>query len=101
MNTIILSGTFYDEIKTYCSKKERYHFFFKFVRNGSYIDIYCTKHPSLNGRNSNPEKTHLFSSGKICFIDGREPKTQSHAEKLAAQWAEYFLEYRRTGRTQN
>ena len=101
MNSVILSGTFYSETKTYCSKNGSEYFFFKFVTNGSHVDIYCTKHPSLNGRNSNPEKTHLFRSGKLCFVGGKEPKTKSSAEKLAAQWAEYFLEYRRTGRTQS
>ena len=101
MNTIILSGTFYSEMKTYCSKKGSYYFFFKFVTKGSYIDVYCTRHPSFNGRSSNPEKTHLFRSGQLCFVSGKEPKTRSRAEQLAAQWAEYFLEYRRTGKTQN
>jgi len=101
MNTVILSGTFYSETKTYCSKKGLFHFIFKFVPNGSHVDVYCTRHPSLNGRDSNPEKTHLFRSGKLCFVEGKEPRTQSRAETLAAQWAEYFLEYRRTGKTQN
>jgi hypothetical protein len=54
----------------------------------------------LNGRSSDPAKTHLFRSGKLCFISGKEPFSQSHAESLAAQWAEYFLEYSRTGQVQ-
>jgi len=101
MNTVLFSGTFYSEIKTYCSKNGLFHFLFKFVSNGSRIDVYCKRRPSFNGQSSNPEKTHLFHSGKLCFVEGKEPRTQSRAEKLAAQWAEYFLEYRRTGKVQN
>lgn len=85
----------------YRSKCGRYDFRFRFVATGSHIEIYCTDHPSPNGRDSNPEKTHLFGSGKICLVAGREPRSQRRAEELAAQWAEYFLEYRRTGRTQS
>ena len=83
--------------KYYRSKDGRDYFNFKFVNRGTCIDIYCTRHPSLNGRDSDPHKTHLFSSGKLCFVSGREPRSQGQAEKLAAQWAEYYLEYRRTG----
>jgi len=101
MNSVIPSGTFYGETKTYRSKNRLSYFIFEFVRNGSRIDIYCKRHPSLDGRSSNPEKTHLFHSGKLCFAEGKEPRTQSRAEKLAAQWAEYFLEYQRTGKVRN
>ncbi len=41
-----------------------------------------------------------FRSGKLCFVAGREPRSLARAEQLAAQWAEYFCEYRRTGKTQ-
>jgi hypothetical protein len=101
MNMKIVNGMFCGAKKTYRSKNGSYHFSFEFSERGRYIDVFCTKHPSFNGKSSNPHKTHLFHSGKICFIAGREPKTQRRAEELAAQWAEYFLDYRQTGKVQN
>ena len=83
--------------KTYRSQNGSAFFTFEFVRHRGHIDIYCTSHPSLNGRDSDPHKTHLFPSGKICFVSGREPTSESRAKELAAQWAEYWIEYARTG----
>ena len=85
--------------KHYRSQSGQHIFNFEFVNNGSHVGIFCNNHPSLNGRDSNPVKTHLYHSGKVCFVAGKEPKTQSRAENLAAQWAEYFLNYIRTGET--
>jgi hypothetical protein len=102
MGTNVTFGTYLAEAKKcYRSKCGRYYFNFKFVDQDGHVDIYCTDHPPLNGRDSDPRKTHLFPSGKICFVAGREPRSQGRAEELAAQWAEYFLEYRRTERTQD
>ena len=101
MNRHVLQGVFCDIEKKYRSKDGRHVFGFKFTRNGNRVDIYCPQHPSLNGKDSDPHKTHLFGSKKLCFVTGREPRNQSRAEALAGQWAEYFLEYRRTGRTQS
>ena len=101
MNTTIIEGTFCSTKKVYRSKSGNYYFTFNFVSRGNHHDVFCTKHPSFNGKSSNPHKTHLFRSGKICFVDGREPKTPRRAEELAAQWAEYFLDYRQTGNVQN
>lgn len=84
-------------MKYYRSRDGSSIFSFVFTPEGDHIAIYCLAHPSLNGQDSSPSKTHLFSSGKICFVAGREPRDQSRAEQLARQWAEYFLEYRRTG----
>ena len=100
MNTKILEGLFHSTEKVYRSKNGSYYFTFNFFEKSNHIDVFCTKHPSFNGKSSNPRKTHLFHSGKICFVDGREPKTQTRAEVLAAQWAEYFLDYRQTGKVQ-
>ena len=101
MNANIVFGKFFGTKKFYRSKNGGYHFNFKFVNKGRYIDIYCTYHPSLNGHSSNPAKTHLFRSGKLCFASGHEAHSQSRAEILAAQWAEYFVEYRKTGIAQS
>ena len=85
----------------YRSKDGQCYFNFKFVCRGGCVDIYCLLHPRLNGRDRDVNKTHLFSSGQLCFVSGREPSSQARAEELAAQWAEYYLEYRRTGITQS
>ena len=100
MNTNIIAGIFCSLTKWYRSKDGQHLFGFRFVNQGSCVDVYCIKHPSFGGRDPDPHKTHLFSSGKLCFVSGREPPNQARAEELAAQWAEYFLEYRRTGSTQ-
>ncbi len=88
-------------VKTYRSKDGKHYFTFRFIEKINEVVIYCDKHPDHNGKDSNPRKTHLFRSGKICFIEGKEPKTKSRAEILAKQWAEYFLEYRKTGCAQS
>ena len=87
--------------KYYRSKDGRSLFQFAFAPEGDHIAIHCLAHPPLNGRDPDPHKTHLFSSGKVCLVAGCEPTDQSRAEELAGQWAEYFLEYRRTGITQS
>ena len=87
--------------RTYRSKDGNHLFAFEFARRGVAIEVRCTHHPSLNGQDADPVKTHLFASGRLCFVSGREPRTQRRAEELAAQWGEYFLEYRRTGVAQS
>ncbi|MFG0285172.1 MAG: hypothetical protein ACF8R7_12180 [Phycisphaerales bacterium JB039] len=88
-------------IKTYRSKDGLHYFTFRFKRTFGGVEVYCTRHPSLMGRDSDPHKTHLFRSGRICFTAGGRPRTQGRAEQLAGQWAEYYLEYRRSGRVQS
>lgn len=87
--------------KHYRSKNGEHLFTFRFVVADGHLDIYCLAHPTLDGRDPDPHKTHLFSSGKVCFVAGKEPRDTRRAEQLASQWAEYFLEYRRTGNVQN
>lgn len=102
MNGTLVRATFEaPTTKRYLAKDGRHWFTFEFTPNGGEVEIYCRSHPPLNGRDPDPHKTHLFSSGKVCLVDGREPRTLRRAEQLAAQWAEYFLEYRRTGKPQS
>lgn len=101
MNSKIVTGKFSGVKKFYRSQDGRHYFNFEFKDGGGHIDVQCNNHPSLNGRDSSASKTHLFSSGKVCFAGGREPRTQAEAEARAKQWAEYLLEYRRTGRAQS
>lgn len=83
--------------KHYRSKKTGHPFTFRFVELKGAIDVYVIARPSLNGQDPSVVKTHLYESGKICFVEGKAPQTQKRAEELAGQWAEYFCEYRRTG----
>lgn len=85
----------------YRSKDGQHYFTFYFIPEGDHLVIYCLDKPSLDGPDPSPMKTHIFDSGKICFVEGHEPRDQARAEQLAVQWAEYFLEYRRTGIAQN
>ncbi len=88
--------------RTYVSKKDRSaYFWFRFEANGPHIDIYCTRHPSLYGRDPSPGKTHLLDSGKLCFVPGHEPQSQAEAEARAGAWAEYWVEYTRCGEPQS
>ena len=100
MNLRILPGRFDGTRKTYRSKNGKHVFEFEFASSGNHIDIYCTSRPSLNGRDSDSHKTHVFSSGQLCFVARHEPRSQQRAQELARQWAEYYLEYRRTGKAQ-
>jgi hypothetical protein len=83
--------------KHYRSKDGRHLFAFDFAPSGEFVEVFCRKRPPLNGKDPSDRKTHIFSSGKICFVSERRPKTMNRAEELAAQWAEYYLEYCRTG----
>ena len=87
--------------KTYRSKNGLYYFVFDFIVQGDHININCTEHPSFNGQDSSVSKTHIYSSGDICFVRGKEPRSQWEAEMRAKQWAEYFSEYRKTGKAQS
>ena len=83
--------------KWYRSRDGARLFKFGFTPEGDHFAVYCLVHPDLGDRDADSRKTHLFSSGRLCFAEGREPRDHAHAERLAQQWAEYFLEYRRTG----
>lgn len=101
MNACIIPGTFKITQKCYRSKDGRHYFNFTFVARNGHFDVHCTTHPPLNGQDDDVNKTHIYGSGKLCFVSGHEPRTQARAEELAGQWAEYFIEYRRTGVSQS
>lgn len=88
-------------VKWYRSLNGRWFFKFAFAPEGGHIAIYCLSRPSLRGQDPDPHKTHVFSTGKLCFTAGCEPREQQRAEELARQWAEYILGYRRTGIAQH
>lgn len=94
-------GRFGSIRRYYRSRDGRSYFGFEFVRRGGHVDIYCPTRPPLNGRDSDVNKTHLYRSGEICFVAGREPRSLGEAQRRASEWAEYFLEYRRTGAAQS
>ena len=86
--------------RMYRSRCGRHDFGFRFVPRDGHIEIVCTRHPPLGGRDDAVSRTHLYSSGEICFVAGKEPRTLAEAERRAAQWAEYLLSYIRTGVSQ-
>jgi hypothetical protein len=86
--------------KHYRSKDGSAIFQFTFAPEAGGIGVWCLSHPSLDGCDTDPHKTHIFPSGRLCFAEGHAPRTQRRAEELAQQWGEYILEYRRTGRAQ-
>ena len=89
MNACILSGTFKTTKRYYLSKDGWNYFNFTFVARNGHFEVYCSGHPPLNGQDNDVNKTHIFRSGKLCFVSGHEPRTQARAEELAGQWAEY------------
>lgn len=101
MNTKVIKGKFKGLKKTYISKNGFHYFWFDFIKKNNHINIICNKHPSFNGQSSSVSKTHIWPSGKICFLKGKEPRSKWEAKKRAKQWAEYILEYRRTGKAQS
>jgi len=87
--------------KDYRSKDGSAMFRFHFTQEGDQIAVWCLSHPPLQaGRDPSPQKTHLFPSGRLCFAVGHEPHNQARAQELARQWAEYFLQYRKSGEAQ-
>jgi len=76
--------------KRYLAKDGRSWFRFVFVQDGGRVDIYCRTRPPLT-RDPGVATTHVYQSGRICFVAGREPRTQSEAERLVKTWAEYYL----------
>jgi hypothetical protein len=86
---------------TYRSRDGKHYFMFNFTPTADEVEVHCNRHPSLNGRDPDPRRTHIFSSRKLCFVSGRAPTTIGRARELARQWAEYLLEYIRTGEAQN
>jgi len=86
--------------KHYRSKDGSAIFQFEFAPEGGGVGVWCLSYPSLDGRDTDPHKTHIFDSGRLCFAEGHAPSNQRRAEELAQQWAEYILEYRRSGRAQ-
>jgi hypothetical protein len=86
---------------TYRSKDGQGYFKFKLVPEGGSITIFCLSHPGFNGFDSDVQRTHLYSSGRICIVKGREPQTMQRALDLAGQWAEYLMRYRETGKSEH
>lgn len=86
---------------SYRSADGRHDFNFEFVVGASEVTVYCTKYPVPKGRSQAAQRTHIFDSGKLCFVKERAPKTLKRAKELARQWAEYILEYAKTGVAQS
>lgn len=86
-----------EEIQFYRSMDGDHYFTFRLVQQPTHLDIYAIYHPGLNGQDPSPHKTHLFPDGRVCIVAGREPRDVPSALELAKAWAEYFIEYRRTG----
>lgn len=85
----------------YRAKNGENDFGFRMVQQSDSIALYCTDHPPLAGRSSAAGLTHKYSSGQICFVSGREPRTWEEAHRRAAEWAEFLLRYIATGRTES
>jgi len=90
-----------DYIQIYRTLDGAHYFSFRVVQRNDYFDIFVEKHPGFNGQDTNPHKTHLFYDGRICIAAGAEPRDLPRALKLSKNWAEYLLEYRRTGIAQH
>lgn len=75
------------------------HFFrVEIRRNGSTFDIYFISKPRLRGRTNDVSKHHIYSSGKVCFVDGQEPTTLSEAKQYVSIVADHYSRYIDTGK---
>lgn len=81
----------------YRTQDGQHDFGFEFRQGPQFFEIHCFKHPPLNGRDDNVVKHHLYSSGNVCFVSGKEPKTLQSAMEYAKQFAEHYLNYIKTG----
>jgi len=90
-----------ESIQIYRSHDGGHYFSFRVVQRVEHFDIFVLSHPGFNGQDTSPHKTHLFSDGRICIAAGAEPRDLPRALELAKNWAEYVIEYRRTGIAQH
>lgn len=86
-----------NNVVTYRTEDGQQRFGFVFRQKPEYIEIYCTQHPPLNGRPDCVTRHHLYKSGVVCFVEGKEPKTMGRALHFAKQFAEHYWAYVRTG----
>lgn len=83
--------------KRYRALDGRSDFGFTFIQNRGSYDIVCTDRPPLQGRDASLHRVHLHPDNRVCFVEGREPRSLADALDRARQWAEYYLRYVRTG----
>lgn len=98
---------------TLCSSKVYYYktldakavFTFSYEYELGYYDIIIHDHPSYNGRDETSSVAHWLPCDlsplgkKICFFEGKEPKTLEIAKKFSMHYAELTWTYIKTGIT--
>lgn len=80
-------------------------FTFSYEYEMGYYDIVIHDHPSYNDRDESSHVAHWLDCDlspidrKVCFTEGKEPKTLEKAKKISMEYAELTWAYILTGVT--
>lgn len=87
----------------YRTKDGRALFAFSYKYEMGYYDIIIHDEPSFGTRDDSSHIAHWLPSDlspinkKICFHEGKEPKTLEEAKNISVQYAELLFTYIKTG----
>ncbi len=102
----LTAGTLYSsQVYYYKTKDGKAIFAFSYEYEMGYYDIAIHQHPHYNGKSEYSSVAHHLPcdesplNRKICFAEGKEPKTVDQAKNFSMQWAELTWTYIKTGIT--
>ena len=106
LNTLTPGTLHSSKVYKYKTKDGRAVFAFSYEYDmDGYYDIIIHDHPDYNGRDECSIVAHWLPCSespidrKICFNDGKEPKTLEKAKKMSMAYAECTWTYIKTGMT--
>ncbi len=106
LNTLTPGTLHSSQVYKYKTKDGRAVFAFSYeYEMDGYYNIAIHDHPDYNGRDERSTVAHWLPysespiNRKICFYDGKEPKTLEKAKKMSMAFAECTWMYIKTGMT--
>ena len=104
LNTLTPGTLHSSKVFKYRTKDGRAIFAFSYEYDmDGYYDIVIHDHPDFNGRDESSTVAHWLPcyespiNRKVCFSDGKEPKTLEKEKKISMEYAELIWTYIRTG----
>ena len=101
---LLTSGTLHSsQIYQYKTRDGKAVFAFSYEYEMGYYDIAIHSHPHYNGRDDSASVAHWLPcdespiNRKICFYEGKEPKTLDQAKNFSMHWAELTWGFIKTG----